>query len=274
MTVSDILFEIALYVICLSICLACIFIGWFLIWKCFLKRFKFVQELLDNDEEKYKKDHLFEKAFQHNKPIEEILRERSSAKDKEDKSAEPTGEVQSEKAGESEEEQPSTLEFSSVSEEGDQEIEADTEELIETPIIETVRVQEIAIDRSAIVSKQNSINQQIPVVQAVQEIQIQDPQKEEPEVQDIEKEEDNPTDSSSDSSTDLGSDSERLDIVSSLSDKENLKNLRSYSEDLSEETYFKTEVNRRPSNTELESSVRLRKSKVEKKNDWKWRSGL
>jgi len=75
MTIKNILLETLLIIFCILIVASCIFAGWFLVWKCFLKRFKFVQELLDNDEEKYRKDHLFQKAFQHNKPIEEVEKE-------------------------------------------------------------------------------------------------------------------------------------------------------------------------------------------------------
>lgn len=64
MSTTEVVYEVIITLICISAVIACIVIGWILVWKLFLCRFKFIQELLDWDEEKSKAEHRYEKDFQ------------------------------------------------------------------------------------------------------------------------------------------------------------------------------------------------------------------
>lgn len=64
MTSVELAYELLITIICIAVVIACIVIGWVLVWKLFLCRFKFIQELLDWDEEKSKAEHRYEKDFQ------------------------------------------------------------------------------------------------------------------------------------------------------------------------------------------------------------------
>ena len=72
MSTTEVVYEILITIICIAVVIAFIVIGWVLVWKLFLCRFKFIQELLDWDEEKSKAEHRYEKDFQ------EELRKRES----------------------------------------------------------------------------------------------------------------------------------------------------------------------------------------------------
>lgn len=64
MSTTEVVYEILITIICIAVVIAFIVIGWVLVWKLFLCRFKFIQELLDWDEEKSKAEHRYEKDFQ------------------------------------------------------------------------------------------------------------------------------------------------------------------------------------------------------------------
>ena len=204
MTFTDIIIEIFLYIICIIIALAIIFAGWFLVWKCFLKRFKFFQELVEIDEEKYKKEHLFEKAFQHNRPIDEILESNSLVNSSEESSGEPREAREFETAAEHQ------------------------------------------LSSTGKTRKEN------------EETKEEEPEQDQDQEIDIKEQDTNDL-------IDLDLDSE-ISSESDLDDKENTEpdlirfdNHSDEDNEVSEETYFKSSKNRRPSLTELESSIRLRK---------------
>jgi len=64
MPIADIIYGAVVLIVCVSFVVLCIGLGWYCVWKLFLCRFKFVEELLDWDEEKSKKSHRYEKDFQ------------------------------------------------------------------------------------------------------------------------------------------------------------------------------------------------------------------
>lgn len=342
MSLSDFFTELFLYLICVLICTACIVLGWFLVWKCFLKRFKFVQELLDNDEEKYKKDHLFEKAFQHNRPIDEILESSSLSQSvnsnksivcSNSTSEIKVGQLQAQQQSQPEPElQPQFIETRKSEEKIDSESDfsssssyenSEEEQSCEAPIIETgIRVKEICIERpqsyrSSILSSTSVTSAAVATrVEKEKLVQIENSSNsfeetrsrsssksssisrsssksvsrsaaeegEVEEVEDVEQDIDDQysqqtseseletefeTETESDQSSKSNSKLEAdlvPEITVNLSDKENF-NFQGQEEVAEEVSFFKKQEVRRPSTTELESSIRLRKTDREKKND-------
>merc|ERR1712160_74122 len=72
MTTVELAYELLITIICIAVVIACIVIGWVLVWKLFLCRFKFIHKLLDWNEEKAKAEHRYERIFQ------KVLRKRES----------------------------------------------------------------------------------------------------------------------------------------------------------------------------------------------------
>jgi len=62
MSFKEILIEIGINIFGISVLLGFIFLGWFLVWKLFLRRFRFIQELFFDDEQN-KTEHKIDKEF-------------------------------------------------------------------------------------------------------------------------------------------------------------------------------------------------------------------